>query len=140
GLQNRRLGVRFPPALLGAVPHSALARVCRRSEEKRKVPVMAMNREQKRMMQRQGQLGADGAPIPQPKTQPRAQKGPKEPRTSPSQFVREVRGELRKVAWPSREEVVKYSIIVFVTIVVMTALIAALDFAFGETIFWIIDR
>ncbi len=101
---------------------------------------MAMNREQKRMMQRQGQLGADGAPIPQPKTQPRAQKGPKEPRTSPSQFVREVRGELRKVAWPSREEVVKYSIIVFVTIVVMTALIAALDFAFGETIFWIIDR
>jgi preprotein translocase subunit SecE len=100
---------------------------------------MAMNREQKRMMQRQGQVGADGAPLPQPKTQPRA-RGVKEPRTSPAQFLREVRGELRKVAWPTRDEVVKYSIIVLVTIVVMTTMIALLDYAFGETVFWIIDR
>jgi preprotein translocase subunit SecE len=101
---------------------------------------MAMNREQKRMMQRQGQVGADGAPLPQQKAQPRAQKGPKEPRTSPPQFFREVRGELRKVAWPTRDEVVKYSIIVLITIVVMTTMIAMLDYAFGETIFWVIDR
>ena len=101
---------------------------------------MAMNREQKRMMQRQGQVGADGAPLPQPKQPPRAQKGPKEPRTSPPQFVREVRGELRKVAWPTRDEVVKYSIIVFITIVVMTTMIAMLDYVFGEAVFWVIDR
>jgi preprotein translocase subunit SecE len=101
---------------------------------------MAMNREQKRMMQRQGQVGADGAPLAQPKTPPRTQKGPKEQRTSPPQFFREVRGELRKVAWPTRDEVVKYSIIVFITIVVMTTMIALLDYAFGEAVFWVIDR
>ena len=100
---------------------------------------MAMNREQKRMMQRQGQVGADGAPIAQPRTPPRA-RSPKEQRTSVLQFLREVRAELRKVAWPTREEVIKYSIIVFVTIVVMTTLIAVLDYAFGEAIFWVIDR
>lgn len=101
---------------------------------------MAMNREQKRMMQRQGQVGPDGEPLPQPKGQPRQPKGPKEQRTSPPQFVREVRGELRKVAWPTRNEVVRFSIIVLITIVVMTTMIALLDYAFGESIFWLIDR
>jgi preprotein translocase subunit SecE len=101
---------------------------------------MAMNREQKRMMQRQGQVGADGAPLPQPKTPQQKSRGPKEPRTGPVQFTREVRSELRKVAWPTREEVVKYSIIVLITIVVMTTMIALLDYAFGESVFWIIDR
>ena len=101
---------------------------------------MAMNREQKRMMQRQGQVGADGAPIAQPRTPPRAGRPQKDARTSPAQFSREVRSELRKVAWPTRDEVVKYSIIVFVTIVVMTTMIALLDYAFGEAIFWLIDR
>ena len=101
---------------------------------------MAMNREQKRMMQRQGQVGADGAPVAQPRTPPRPARGPKEPRPSAVQFAREVRGELRKVAWPTRDEVIKYSIIVFVTIVVMTAMIAVLDYGFGEAIFWLIER
>ena len=100
---------------------------------------MAMNREQKRMMQRQGQVDADGAPVAQPKTPPRG-RAPKEPRTSPPQFFREVRGELRKVAWPTRQEVVRFSIIVLITIVVMTTMIALLDYAFGETVFWVIDR
>jgi preprotein translocase subunit SecE len=101
---------------------------------------MAMNREQKRMMQRQGQVGADGAPLPQPKTPPRGGRPPKEPRTSPVQFTREVRAELRKVAWPTRQEVIRFSIIVLITIIVMTTMIALLDYAFGETIFWVIDR
>jgi preprotein translocase subunit SecE len=43
-----------------------------------------------------------------------------------------VRGELRKVAWPTRDEVVKYSIVVLVTVVFLTAMIFALDFVFGE--------
>jgi preprotein translocase subunit SecE len=67
-------------------------------------------------------------------------RGPKEQRTSPPQFTREVRGELRKVAWPTRHEVVRFSIIVLITIVVMTTMIALLDYVFGESIFWLIDR
>jgi preprotein translocase subunit SecE len=51
-----------------------------------------------------------------------------------------VRGELRKVAWPSRSEVINYSVIVLFTVVILTAYIATLDFAFGEAIFKLFER
>jgi preprotein translocase subunit SecE len=100
---------------------------------------MAMNREQKRMLQRQGEVGPDGAPIAKrrPQTAPRPQ--PKEERTSPRAFVKEVRGEMRKVAWPTRSEVVNYSIIVLVAVVILTALIAGLDWLFGEAVLTLFD-
>jgi preprotein translocase subunit SecE len=48
-------------------------------------------------------------------------------RTSPGQFLREVRGELKKVAWPSRGEVVSYTLVVLVTTAVLTAFVFGLD-------------
>jgi preprotein translocase subunit SecE len=99
---------------------------------------MAMNRETKRMLQRQGQLGADGAPT-RAKPQPRPAPRPVKERTSPRQYLREVRGELRKVAWPTRPEVVRYSTIVLVTLVLLTACIFALDYVFGEFVFFLFD-
>ena len=93
---------------------------------------MAMNREQKRMLQRQGQVGPDGAPTRQ-RRQPAAPSRPaKQERTGVRTFLKEVRGELRKVAWPTRAEVINYSIIVLVTVVILTAYIASLDWVFGE--------
>jgi preprotein translocase subunit SecE len=100
---------------------------------------MAMNRQQKRMLQRQGQLGSDGAPVARKRTAPPAPR-PKEERTTPAQFLREVRGELRKVAWPTRPEVVNYSIIVLVAVVVLTAYVAALDYGFGELLLKLFER
>src|SRR3546814_1063087 len=68
---------------------------------------MAMNRQQKRMLQRQGQVGADGEPVARKRqAPPAARPKPKEERTTPAQFVREVTGEMRKVAWPTRAEVI----------------------------------
>jgi preprotein translocase subunit SecE len=102
---------------------------------------MAMNRQQKRMLQKQGQIGADGAPVARKRPAPQAPRpAAREERTGPVQFLREVRGELRKVAWPTRSEVVNYSIIVLFTVVVLTAYIASLDFAFGEAIFKLFER
>jgi preprotein translocase subunit SecE len=100
---------------------------------------MAMNRQQKRMLQRQGQLGSDGAPVARKRSAPPAPK-PKEERTTPAQFLREVRGELRKVAWPTRAEVVNYSIIAFVAVVVLTAYVAVLDYGFGEVLLKLFER
>ena len=100
---------------------------------------MAMNRQTKRMMQRQGQLGADGAPAARKRPAPQAPR-PKRERTSPRQFLREVRSEMRKVAWPSRSEVVNYSAVVLVTVVILTAYVAALDFAFGEAVLKLFER
>jgi preprotein translocase subunit SecE len=93
---------------------------------------MAMNRETKRMLQRQGQLDASGEPVRQKRAAPAPKAAPTKERTSPGQFFRDVRGELRKVAWPTRAEVVNYSIIVLVAVVLLTALIAGLDFVFSN--------
>ncbi len=102
---------------------------------------MAMNRQQKRMLQKQGQLGADGAPAARKRPAPQAPRpAAKDERTGPVQFLREVRGELRKVAWPSRPEIINYSIIVLITVVVLTTYIATLDFAFGEAVFRLFER
>jgi preprotein translocase subunit SecE len=51
-----------------------------------------------------------------------------------------VRGELRKVAWPTRPEIINYSIIVLITVVVLTTYIATLDFVFGEAVFKLFER
>jgi preprotein translocase subunit SecE len=100
---------------------------------------MAMNRQQKRMLQRQGQLGADGEPAARKRAAPPAPR-PKEERTTPAQFLREVRGELRKVAWPTRPEVVNYSIIVLAALVILTAYVAALDYGFGDLFLKLFER
>ena len=46
-----------------------------------------------------------------------------------------MRGELRKVAWPTREETIRYTIIVLVTVAVLTAFIGVLDWVFSELVF-----
>jgi preprotein translocase subunit SecE len=100
---------------------------------------MAMNREQKRMLQRQGQLGEDGEPQARRRTTP-APPRPTDARTTPVQFLREVRGELRKVAWPTRPEVINYSIIVLIAVVLLTAYVAALDYGFGDVLVRLFSR
>jgi len=104
-----------------------------------------MNRAQKRMLQKQGELGADGQPTrakpqQQRRPQPGAQREGKEERTGPRQFLKEVRGELRKVAWPTRSEVVNYSIIVLVAVVLVTAFIAVVDYGVSEFVLELFDE
>ena len=90
------------------------------------------------MMRRMGAVNEHGAPTraprqaPQPKTE--------EQRTGAVQFLREVRGEMRKVAKPSREEVKSYTIIVLVTVVLFTALIFGLDLAAGKMILGLFNK
>lgn len=101
---------------------------------------MAMNREQKRSLKKQGDIGDDDAPEggsrssstdsgARTRTAP-----PKEERTGARQFVREVRSELRKVAWPTRSETLNYSLVVALTLVLLTALIFSLDWVFSELV------
>jgi preprotein translocase subunit SecE len=106
---------------------------------------MAMNRETKRMLQRQGQLGPDGEAARAPRTAsagraPRPESERLSPGRRTTTYFREVRGELRKVAWPTRPEVVRYSSIVLVTLIVLTTLIFGLDYAFAKAIFYLFDQ
>jgi preprotein translocase subunit SecE len=99
-----------------------------------------VNRQMKRLMQRQGQVGADGEPVAQRRERPRPQPRPVEKRTTPAEFARQVRAELRKVAWPNRAEVVNYSVIVFIVLVVLIALIFGLDYVFGKFVFFLFKK
>jgi preprotein translocase subunit SecE len=90
-----------------------------------------LNREQKRQLRKMGALDEQGKPT---RAQPTAKK--KNERVGIRQYLREVRDEMRKVAWPERPEVKRYSIIVIITVVVYTALVGGLDFIFAEFSQW----
>jgi len=106
-----------------------------------------MNRQTKRMLQRQGSLNAEGAPAAPPDRDRRQaaaaaaaqRKAGKRERTSPLGFLRDVRGELRRVAWPSRAEVVNYSTIVLVTLVVLVSLVFVLDLGAAKGVLFLFD-
>jgi preprotein translocase subunit SecE len=85
-----------------------------------------LNREQKRNLRRMGALDEKGAP-----TRVQRQASPKRERVGPGQYLREVRDEMRKVAWPKRPEVVRYSIVVVITVIFYTALVGGLDALLG---------
>ena len=102
---------------------------------------MTLNREQRRRAAKQGlEVDEQGREVGSPNRRAPRQQPKQEERTSPGQFLREVRGELRKVVWPSREEVVNYSIIVLITLIVLTAMIGLLDWGFGEAVLRLFDR
>jgi preprotein translocase subunit SecE len=50
-------------------------------------------------------------------------------RTTPAQYMREVRGEMNKVVWPTRPEVINSTIIVTIAILVMGSLIFLFDWS-----------
>jgi preprotein translocase subunit SecE len=52
-------------------------------------------------------------------------------------FLREVVAELRKVIWPSRRNLVTYTIVVLVFVAVMVALVALLDYVFGQAVLFL---
>jgi preprotein translocase subunit SecE len=63
--------------------------------------------------------------------------GEKRERTSPATFYRQVVAELRKVVWPTQEQLVTYFFVVMVFVVVMMTLVSVLDLAFGKLVFQI---
>lgn len=96
---------------------------------------MDLNRQQKRSMKRMGALNDQGEPVRQARQSVPSQRGKE--RTSLVQYVREVRDEMRKVAWPRWPEVRRYSIIVLITVVVITAIVGGLDSVFGILSGWL---
>jgi len=56
-------------------------------------------------------------------------------RTSPVTFYRQVVAELRKVVWPTQDQLVTYFSVVMVFVLVMMAIISALDLGLGRLAF-----
>ena len=56
-------------------------------------------------------------------------------RTSPATFLRQVVAELRKVVWPTQQQLITYFFVVLVFVVVVMAIVTLLDLAFGKLVF-----
>ncbi len=54
-----------------------------------------------------------------------------------SRFLREVVAELRKVIWPTRNQLVTYTIVVLVFVTFMVALVSLLDYVFGRGVLFL---
>jgi preprotein translocase subunit SecE len=99
-----------------------------------------MNRQMKRMQERQERRAkASVAERREAATTSARRSAPptegKKKRAGVRQFLKEVRQELRKVDWPSRRELISYTVVVLVTVIVMTSLVFGLDFVFSKLIF-----
>ncbi len=49
-------------------------------------------------------------------------------------FLRDVVSELKKVVWPTQKQLINYTIIVLVFVVIVALIIAAFDFTFTQII------
>ena len=53
-------------------------------------------------------------------------------RITPALYYRQVVAELRKVIWPTRKDLVTYTTVVLVFVVIITAIVAGLDIGFAK--------
>lgn len=56
-------------------------------------------------------------------------------RTNPADFLRQVVAELRKVVWPTREQLVTYFWVVLVFVLVIMTFVSLLDLGLGRLVF-----
>jgi preprotein translocase subunit SecE len=91
-----------------------------------------VNREYKRAVQKNEKKKSTARP-------PVKATAAKKERTKPRQFVKEVIAELQKVAWPTRQEVISYSTVVLVAVIVIATLIFFMDRVFAEGVLALFD-
>jgi preprotein translocase subunit SecE len=60
-------------------------------------------------------------------------------RVGPRQYLSEVRAEMRKVAWPTRAEIINSSVIVLIAVTVMTLLIFGFDYLSAKFVLFLYD-
>jgi preprotein translocase subunit SecE len=72
---------------------------------------------------------------PAPDRAAKPNRAAKRDRTTPAQFVTEVRDELRKVVWPTRKELVTYTTVALIFILVMVGIVTSLDYGFTRLVF-----
>ena len=54
-------------------------------------------------------------------------------------YLHEVRQELRKVTWPTREQMIAFTTVTVITSAALTAVIFGLDVAAKEAILWLVE-
>ncbi len=60
-------------------------------------------------------------------------------KTSPSEFIRQVRSEASKIHWPSRQETVTTAIFVGLMTVLLAVFFLGIDSLFGMVVRWLLS-
>jgi preprotein translocase subunit SecE len=68
------------------------------------------------------------------KNAPKAPAEEKKRKTSPAEFMGQVRAETAKIVWPTREETVRTAIFVFIFMVILSLFFLGIDSAFGAAV------
>ncbi len=55
-------------------------------------------------------------------------------RTTPALFVRQVVAELRRVIWPTRRELITYTTVALVFVLIMVAIVTGLDYLLTKAV------
>ncbi|MES9539040.1 preprotein translocase subunit SecE [Spirillospora sp. NPDC049024] len=72
---------------------------------------------------------------PEAKDEGKGKKKSPSRRTSPALFVRQVIAELRKVIWPTRRELITYTTVSLVFVLVMVALVSGIDYGLQKGVY-----
>ncbi|MHA6332049.1 MAG: preprotein translocase subunit SecE [Erythrobacter sp.] len=59
-------------------------------------------------------------------------------KTSPGEFVRQVRSETSKVVWPTRQETIRTAIFVGIMVLILSLFFFGIDSAFGGIVNWLL--
>jgi preprotein translocase subunit SecE len=82
---------------------------------------------------------ARGDDRPERSSRPAKDKGPG-PLRGIALFYRQVIAELRKVVWPTRQELITYTSVVLVFVIAMVLIVAAFDYGFGKAVLAVFGR
>ncbi len=56
-------------------------------------------------------------------------------RTNPATYYRQIVAELRKVVWPTQQQLITYFIVVLVFVLIVMTIVSLLDLGFGKLVF-----
>ncbi len=60
-------------------------------------------------------------------------------KTSPGEFIRQVRAEASKVVWPTRQETITTAIFVAIMMLILSVFFLGIDSLFGAVVRWLLS-
>ncbi|HEX4492781.1 MAG TPA: preprotein translocase subunit SecE [Acidimicrobiia bacterium] len=90
-----------------------------------------MNRQTKR------QMAKSGTDKPRAQDRKAVTQTKDRERISPGEFFSEVRGEMRKVAWPTRPEVINSTLVVIVAVIFLGGVVFAFDYGAAKFVLFL---
>ncbi len=60
--------------------------------------------------------------------------------SNPIEYIKQARIELKKVQWPTREQVIRSTVLVFAVSVIIGAFLGGLDYGYTKLFSWLLNQ